>query len=69
MLIRLQKYDLVVQYKRGSRMFLADIFIFPHGGQIESESETINMMNYLPISEARYSLLCERQNKMRRFRF
>ena len=56
MLIRSQKYDLVVQYERGSRMFLADTLFrayLPSGGQIESEFETINMMNYLPISEAR----------------
>ena len=56
MLIRLQKYDLVVQYERGSRMFLADTLsraYLPSGAQIESEFETINMMNYLPISEAR----------------
>ena len=56
MLIRLQKYDLVVQYERGSRMFLADTLFgayLPSGAQIESEFETINVMNYLPISEAR----------------
>ena len=56
MLIRSQKYDLVFQYERGSRMFLADMLFrayLPSGAQIESEFETINMMNYLPISEAR----------------
>ena len=56
MLIRLQKYDLVVQYERGSRMFLTDTLFgayLPSGAQIESEFETINVMNYLPISEAR----------------
>ena len=56
MLIRLQKYDLVVQYERGSRTFLADTLsraYLPSGAQIESEFETINMMKYLPISEAR----------------
>ena len=55
MLIRLQKYDLLVQYEMGSRMFLADTLsraYLPSGAQIESEFETINMMNYLPISEA-----------------
>ena len=43
MLIRLQKYDLVVQYERGSRMFLADTLLrayLPSGAQIESEFET-----------------------------
>ena len=37
-------------------MFLADMLFrayLPSGAQIESEFETINMMNYLPISEAR----------------
>ena len=37
-------------------MFLADTLFrayLPSGTQIESEFETINMMNYLPISEAR----------------
>ena len=56
MLIRSQKYDLVFQYERGSRMFLADMLFRAYltsGAQIESEFETINMMNYLPISEAR----------------
>ena len=50
MLIRLQKYDLVVQYERRSRMFLADTLsraYLPSGAQIESEFETINMMNLL----------------------
>ena len=53
---RLQKYDLVVQYERRSRMFLADTLFrtyLPSGAQIESEFETNNMMNYLPISETR----------------
>ena len=37
MLIRLQKYDLVVQYERGSRMFLADTLsraYLPSGGRL-----------------------------------
>ena len=48
MLIRLQKYDLVVQYERGSRMFLEDtlsVAYLPSGAQIESEFEAINMAN------------------------
>ena len=56
MLIRLQKYGLVVHYERGSRMFWVDTLsgaYIPSGAQSESEFETINMMNYLPISEAR----------------
>ena len=56
MFSRLQKYDLVVQCERVSRMFLADTLpraYLPSCAQIESEFETINMMNYLPISEVR----------------
>ena len=35
-------------------MFLADTLSYLHSGtQIESEFEIINLMNYLPISEAR----------------
>ena len=53
MMIRLQKYSLE---ERGNRMFLADTLsgaYLPPCTQVESEFETINMMNYLPISEAR----------------
>ena len=56
MMIRLQKYDLEVRYERGNKMFLADTLsraYLPSCTQVESEFETINMMNYLPISEAR----------------
>ena len=56
MMIRLQKYDLEVRYERGNRMFLADTLsraYLPSCTQVESEFETINMMKYLPISEAR----------------
>ena len=56
MMIRLQKYDLEVRYERGNKMFLADTLCrayLPSCTQAESEFETINMMNYLPISEAR----------------
>ena len=56
MMIRLQKYDLEVRYERGNKMFLADTLSrahLPSCAQVESEFETINMMNYLPISEAR----------------
>ena len=56
MMIRLQKYDLEVRYERGNRMFLADTLskaYLPSCTQVESEFEAINMMKYLPISEAR----------------
>ena len=72
MLIRLQKYDLVVQYARGSRMFLADTLsraYLPSGAQIESEFETVNMMIYLPTSEPGYYKFSGRQSRMNRFKF
>ena len=56
MMIRLQKYDLEIQYERGNRMFLADTTsraYIPSRVQVESEFETINVMNYPPISQAR----------------
>ena len=56
MMIRLQKYDLEIRYQRGNRMFLADTLsraYLPSCTQVEAEFEAINMVNYLPISEAR----------------
>ena len=56
MMISLRKYDLEVRYERGNKMFLADTLsraYLPSCTQVESEFETINMTNYLPISEAR----------------
>ena len=56
MMIRLQKYDLEIRYQRGNRMFLADTLsraYLPSRVQVESEFETINVTNYLPISQAR----------------
>ena len=55
-MIRLQKYDLEIRYERGNRMFLADTLsraYLPSRVQVESEFETINVTNYLPISQAR----------------
>ena len=56
MRILLQRYDLEVRYERGNRMFLADTLsraYLPSCKQDEAEFETISMMKYLPISEAR----------------
>jgi len=56
MIIRLQKYDLEVRYKKGSKMFLADTLsrgFLPAGEQDENEFETINMMKYVLVSEER----------------
>ena len=55
-MIRLQKYDLEVKYEKGNKMFLADTLsraYLPSSKQDETEFETINMINSLPISEAR----------------
>ena len=55
MMIRLQKYDSEVRYEKGN-MFLADTLsraYLPSSEQAESEFETINMVKFLPISEAR----------------
>jgi len=63
MMIRLQKYDLEIRYERGIRMFLADTLsraYLPSRIQVESEFETINVTNYLPISQARLlQIQCE----------
>ena len=56
MRISLQRYDLEIRYERGNRMFLTDTLssaYLPLCKQDESEFETISMMKYLPISEAR----------------
>ena len=58
MMIRLQKYDLEVRCERGNNFFffLADTLsraYLPSCTQVESEFETINMMNCLPISETK----------------
>ena len=56
MMIRLQKYDIVVKYEIGSNMFLADTLSrasIPGDEKSGPEFETINMMKYLPISDER----------------
>ena len=56
MMIRLQKYYMEIRYERGNRMFLTETLsraYLPSHVQIESEFETINVTNYLPISHAR----------------
>ena len=72
MLLRLQKFDLHVSYKKGSEMYLADtlsrafrmhkgmrkeeaedvVYIDGMRGNTERELESINMIQYLPVSEA-----------------
>ena len=55
MMIHLQKYDLEIRYERGNRMFLVDTLsrAYPSRVKVQSEFETINVTNYLPISQAR----------------
>ncbi|KAL6471877.1 hypothetical protein MHYP_G00205270 [Metynnis hypsauchen] len=59
MLLRLQKYDISVTYVPGRLMYVADTLsraYLPEGdtaGSVEAEIETINMIQYLPISEER----------------
>ena len=60
MIVRLQKYDLEVRYKKESKMFLADTLsraFLPSDKQDENELETINMMKYLPVSEERLLII------------
>ena len=52
MMIHLQKYDLEILYEHGNKMLLADTLsraYLPSRVQVESEFETINVMNYITI--------------------
>ena len=61
MMLRLQKYNLTVVYKKGSEMYLADTlsraFIQSSSnedimrGEVAKDTESINMVQYLPVSE------------------
>ena len=77
MLLRLQKFDLHVEYKKGSEMYLADtrsrafqvckgtqkdavedvLYIEEMRGNTERELESINMIQYLPVSEETQALI------------
>ena len=51
MMIRLQKYDIEVKYRKGSNIFLADTLSMPGDEESSPEFETINMIKFLPISD------------------
>ena len=72
MLLRLQKFDLEVTYKRGTEMVLADTLSRAYKvpqlgesaakatrGETEKDVESINMTQYIPMSE-------ETQTRMQR---
>lgn len=84
MLLRLQKFDLQVSYKKGTEMYLADTLsrayrvrrntkqvgaedvlnIENMRGNTERELESINMIQYLPVSEATQTAIRESQTRM-----
>ena len=79
MLLRLQKFDLQVSYKKGTEMHLADtlsrayrvrrnttqveaedvLYFENMRGNTERELESINMIQYLPVSEATQTAIRE----------
>jgi len=67
MMLRLQKYDLKVPtYKKGSEMYLADTLsrafvqssaVDDTRGDAEKDTESINMVQYLPVSETTQNII------------
>lgn len=66
MMLRLQKYDLKVTYKKGSEMYLADTLSRAYAqsctsedtrGDAEKDIESINMVQYLPVSESTQNVI------------
>ena len=56
MIIRLQNYDLDVVYMPGCKLFIADTLsraYLPYKGHSDTEFETVNMAQFLPIREER----------------
>ena len=61
MMLRLQRYDLKVTYKKGTKMYLTDTLSGAYtqscrsedtGGDAKIDIESINMVQYLPVSES-----------------
>ncbi|VDI08221.1 Hypothetical predicted protein [Mytilus galloprovincialis] len=69
MLLRLQKYDIILQYRPGKEMYLADTLSKAYLKETSATSstadeiESINMIDELPISEERISELQEHTRK------
>ncbi|XP_063446850.1 uncharacterized protein K02A2.6-like [Mytilus trossulus] len=69
MLLRLQKYDIILQYRPGKEMYLADTLSRAYlketsdSSNTTDEIESINMIDELPISEERISELQEHTRK------
>lgn len=63
MLMRLQKYDFIINYVPGKEMLLADALSrayledIAQEGSVEKEIESVNMIQYLPISEERLKVI------------
>ena len=66
MMLRLQKYDLKVTYKKGSEMYLADTLsrafvqssaVKDTRGDAEKDTESIIMVQYLPVSEMTQNII------------
>ena len=66
MMMRLQKYDFTVHYERGTNMHLADMLsraYLPFQGKEEDDIESVNMVQYLPISDKRLNEIREETRK------
>lgn len=68
MLLRLQKYDLIATYKKGSEMYLADtlsraLLQTPSNqnlqGEAEKDTESIKVIQYLLDSESMQTTICK----------
>ena len=66
MMLRLQKYDLKVTYKKGYEMYLADTLsrafvqssaVEDTRGDAEKDTESINMVQYFPVSETTQNII------------